>query len=165
MCECVFIQSGCDLTRAQWHLDILYIFAGVFLMTWTWWGPHTCTLMRAHTQKWQDSINCVRMDSLCYLWRRDPCRLERSIMRKQVTSLKDHSSNLSLSLSLSRSYTHTHTNMHRYSCVLTLQPITISFYLNLQMYLFNYFSCHSFTHCVLAAPCTLTTKGTGSISV
>lgn len=103
MCFCVCTVNVCNLSfkRSEWHLDNLYVFAVYWLGCW---GLHMRT--NAHTHKWQGSLNCVCVGSLCYLWRRDPCRLARLfVMRKEVTSFKDHTCSTTVSFSL----THTHT--------------------------------------------------------
>lgn len=157
---CVCLQYVCDFnfTRALWHLDILYVLAGVCLMTEISRTVFVHRRTFTHTHTGQDSVNCV-----CgffwgrrplHAWRRDPCRLERlPIMRKQVTSLKDHTCAPNVFLSL------THTDVELYN------PFSNDFSM-LRFLIYkctNYTIFHlrqSFTHCVWAAPYAVATKGT-----
>lgn len=79
---------------------------------------HSVCLCRSFSNDWdvKDCIHTLISDRTALIvcvcsWRRVPCRFERlPIMRKQVTSLKDHTYSSTLSFS------HSHTHMH------TLQP-------------------------------------------
>lgn len=106
--QCVSVQYMCNFTRARWHVDIHYVLVGFFTMARI--SRRTAYMHTRHAHiHINDKTVCV--DSLCYAWRRDPCRLERlPLMSKQVMSLKDHtcSSTLVFSLSLMHTQRHTH---------------------------------------------------------